>query len=62
MINKKLELKKVQVELMRVEAARCEMELRIEERLEEMSRLKEHIVIQVAKEEELKQKIKEIGQ
>jgi hypothetical protein len=53
-----LELKKLKVELMRVTAARAELELRIEERLDEIERLKEHIKIQLDKETELEQKIK----
>lgn len=52
-----LELKKVKVELLRVSAAKAELELRIEERLDEVERIKEHIKTQEAKEIELKQKI-----
>jgi len=53
-----LELKKMQVELLRVTAAKAELELRIEERLDEIERLKEHIKISAAKEQELKEKLK----
>jgi hypothetical protein len=52
-----LEAKKLQVELMRVAAARAEMEFKIMERLEDIERLKEQIKLQEAKEQELKQKI-----
>lgn len=52
-----LELKKLKVELLRVGAAKAELELRIEERLDEVERVKEHIKTQEAKEAELKQKI-----
>lgn len=53
-----LELKKLKVELLRVSAAKAELELRIEERLDEIERIKEHIIISEAKEQELKEKIK----
>lgn len=52
-----LELKKLKVELLRVGAAKAELELRIEERLDEVERVKEHIKTQEAKEAELKLKI-----
>lgn len=53
-----LELKKLKVELLRVSAAKAELELRIEERLDEIERIKEHIKISEDKEQELKEKIK----
>lgn len=53
-----LELKKTQLELMRVTTARMDLELRIEERKEEIQRLEEHIKIQINKELELTEKIK----
>jgi hypothetical protein len=52
-----LELKKLQVELLRVSAAKAEMELRIAERLEEIQRLEDNIKISEAKETELQEKI-----
>lgn len=55
-----LELKKVKVELLRVSAAKAELELRIEEFLDNISRLKEHIEVQKTREEELDNKIKEM--
>lgn len=55
-----LELKKLKVELLRVSAAKGEMELRIDERMEEIARLEDHIKVQIAKEEELKAKIAEM--
>lgn len=58
MQNSPLEKKKLQVELLRVGAARAELELRIDERQEEIERLKEHIKIQELKEIELTEKIK----
>ena len=53
-----LEQKKLQVELMRVQTARLELEYKIEEKLDEIRRMKEHIEIQVNKESELEEKIK----
>jgi hypothetical protein len=55
-----LELKKIKVELLRVSAAKAELELRIEERMEEINRIKEHISISEAKEKELEEKIKKM--
>lgn len=55
-----LELKRKKVELLRVSAAKAELELRIHERLEEIERLKEHIAVSEAKEIELAQTIKEL--
>jgi hypothetical protein len=53
-----LELKKKQVELQRVKVAKMELELKVEEREDEIKRLKEHIKIQELKELDL---TKEIG-
>lgn len=53
-----LEYKKKNTELLRVQLAREEMELKIEERLEEIERLRGFIKIQVEKEEELKLQLK----
>jgi hypothetical protein len=55
-----LDLKRKQVELLRVSSAKAELELRIHERLEEIERLKEHIAISEAKEVELVQVIAEL--
>ena len=52
-----LELKRLKLELVRVSVARNEIEFKIEERLDEISRLQDHIKIQEAKEAELKEKI-----
>ncbi len=54
-----LELKKLKVELLRVGAARAELELRIEEMQDQIEKLTHHISIQLDKEKELTQKIKE---
>ena len=53
-----LELKKTKVELLNVQAAKAALELRVDERLEEIERLKEHILISEAKEQELMARIK----
>lgn len=55
-----LEKKKTQVELMRVQTARMELEYKIEERKEEIRRMEEHIKIQIDKEVELNEKLKEM--
>jgi hypothetical protein len=55
-----LDLKRKQVELLRVSSAKAELELRIQERLEEVERLQEHIKISEAKEVELAQQIKDM--
>lgn len=55
-----LELKKVEVELKRVDAARSELELRKEEFLDQIAKLEQHIEVQLKREEELKQKLEEM--
>lgn len=57
MQNSSLEIKKLQVELLRVSAAKAELELRIEERLDEIERVKEHIKVSEAREKELRIKL-----
>lgn len=54
-----LELKRIDAELARVIAARKQLELNVDERMEEIGRLKENIKVQEAKEQELSQKITE---
>lgn len=56
-----LELKKIKLELMRVQTARMDMELKIDERKEEIQRLEDHIKIQSDKELELSQKIQDLS-
>lgn len=56
-----LEIKKIQVELLRVSAAKAEMELRIAERMDEITRLEANIKISTEKEDELKAKLSEMG-
>jgi hypothetical protein len=54
-----LDLKRMKLELVKVSAAKAELEFRIEERLEEIGRLKEHIKVQEDKEVELTARIAE---
>ena len=54
-----LELKRLKVELLRVSAAKAEIELRVDEQMENVKRLQENIAISTAKEEELMAKIAE---
>ena len=52
-----LEKKKIEVEYMRVKTSRMELELKIAEREDEIRRLKEHIEIQLKREQELKDQL-----
>lgn len=52
-----LELKRTQAELAAVHAAKLNLEFRIEEHLDNVERLKEHVKIQEAKEKELQEKL-----
>ena len=54
-----LDIKKLRVEIIQVQASKAGLELRIEERLDEIERLKEHIALSDAKVLELQQKIHE---
>lgn len=53
-----LELKKIKVELMRVQAAKGDLEIKVEERLEEIKRIQDSIKAQEIREAELIEKIK----
>ncbi len=53
-----LDLKKLKVELLRVSAAKAELELRIDEYHDQIERLKLNIKVQADKEIELAEKIK----
>lgn len=52
-----LDKKRKQLELMRVQTARYELEFKIEERLEEIERLKDHVQVQIKREQELKKEL-----
>jgi hypothetical protein len=55
-----LEIKRKELELLRVETARRELEFKVEERIDEINRVKEQINIQLAKEEEIRREIKKM--
>lgn len=55
-----LELKKSELELMRVKTARMELEFKVDEKLEEIERMKTHIKIQEDKEAELSAKLTDL--
>ncbi len=57
-----LEIKKIKAELAAVTAAKLNIEVRIEEQLNDVARLQEHIKIQEAKEKELQEKLGKISQ
>jgi septal ring factor EnvC (AmiA/AmiB activator) len=56
-----LEIKKFKAELMRVHAARAEMEYRIAQCEDEINRLRDHIQKQEEAEANLQAKLKELG-
>jgi hypothetical protein len=53
-----LELKKLKLELLKVQSAKFEMSVRVDEALEQIERLKEHMKVQEKHEKELEAKIK----
>jgi hypothetical protein len=52
-----LDLRKKKVELLRVNAAKAELDLRVYERLDEIERIKAHIKVQEDAETKLKEEI-----
>lgn len=52
-----LEYKRKELELVKVQAAKAELEFRILERLDEIERIKQHIDAQVKREKELKDEL-----
>lgn len=56
-----LDLKRMKLELVKVAAARAELEFRIEERMDEVARIQDHIKVQLDKEAELAAKISDAG-
>lgn len=59
MAMSQLDLKRMKLEMVKVAAARAELEFRVEERLDEINRIKDHIKVQLDKETELQGKISE---
>ena len=55
-----LELKKVKAELLRVQAAKADMEVRVEDHMENISRLNANIEISQVKEDELLKQLAEM--
>ena len=52
-----LEIKRLKLELVKVAAARNELEFRVDERMDEVARITEHIQVQLDKEKELTERI-----
>lgn len=52
-----IEQKRKEIEFMRVNVAKQELELKVEEKLEEIKKLQEYIKIQVESEEKIKQEL-----
>lgn len=52
-----LELKRLKLDLVKISAAKCELQFKIEERLDDIRRIEENIKISELKEEEIKAKI-----
>jgi hypothetical protein len=52
-----IEIKRMELELLKVAAARAELEFRVEEFLDQIAQVKAHIKIQLDKEDELKKRI-----
>lgn len=55
-----LEIKRVKADLLRTQAAKAELEVKIEERLADIERIKDHIVLQEKREKELSAKLSEL--
>lgn len=52
-----IELKKLKLEIARVTTAKLDLEIRLDERLQEIEKIKEYIAVQEAKEAELNDKL-----
>lgn len=55
-----LELKRKKLDLMRIQTARADLEFKVEERLDEIKRLQDHVKIQIDAEEKLKNEIQDM--
>jgi len=55
-----LEHKKIELNLMKCQTARMELEYKIEERKADIERIKDHIKLQDAQEAKLKQELKDL--
>jgi len=56
----KLELKRKELELGRISQAKQELEFKIEESLDQIERIKQQIVMQEQREEQLKEELKQM--
>ena len=56
-----LKKKKLELDLMKVAAAKAELEYKIEERLEDIERMKEHIKLQEIRQKELQGELDEFN-
>lgn len=52
-----IEIKKLKLEIARVTTAKLDLEIRLEERLQEIEKIKEYIAVQETKETELNDKL-----
>ena len=52
-----IEIKRKKLELARVQMAKSELEFKVEERIEEINKFKEHVKVQSEKEKELLEEI-----
>jgi len=57
-----LKKKKLELDIMKVAAAKAELEYKIEERLQDIKRMKEHIELQEKRKIELHKELKELGE
>jgi hypothetical protein len=61
-MSTRLDIKRRELDLLRVEAARKELEFKVEERKEEIQRLEDHIVVQLKKEAEIQEELNKLKQ
>jgi chromosome segregation ATPase len=52
-----MEIKRITMELLKVQAAKAELEYKIEERQQEILRIEDHIKVQAKREQELKEQL-----
>lgn len=61
-MEKSLELKKLQLVISRAENMKLELDMKIDERILDIERMKEHLALQDRVIDEAKQKLKELSQ
>lgn len=57
-----IEIKRKELELIKVSASRAELEFKVLEKEDEINRIKQHIKIQLNRENELKEELKKLGE